>query len=88
MKNTIMTIKTTDIKFVLLQHIQKELLEPGEELGMEEDMLTSGLLDSMKIMRLIGFVETTFKTPIPPEDMVIEHFISVAAIETYLLGRM
>jgi acyl carrier protein len=71
----------------ILNYIRTQLLEAGQEIEAEDDMLTSGLIDSMKVMRLIAFVEKEFKMPIPPEDMVIDHFISVTAIEDYLNSR-
>lgn len=71
----------------ILNYIRTELLEAGQEIEAEDDMLLSGLIDSMKVMRLIAFVEKEFQKPIPPEDMIIDHFISVSAIEDYLKSR-
>ena len=71
----------------ILNYIRTHLLEAGQEIEADDDMLTSGLIDSMKVMRLIGFIEKEFQKPIPPEDMIIDHFISVDAIEEYLNSR-
>ncbi|MEM1327112.1 MAG: acyl carrier protein [Bacteroidota bacterium] len=72
---------------VILQYIQNNLLEEDDiELTADEDLLSSGLLDSMAMMRLIGFIEERFETKIPPEDLVIEHFITVSEMEKYLQG--
>ena len=38
----------------------------------------------MGVMRLVGFVEDTFQIKIPPEDIVIEHFMDVNAITNYV----
>jgi acyl carrier protein len=72
---------------IILNYIRTNLLEAGQEIEVEDDMLTSGLIDSMKVMRLIGFIEKEFKKPIPPEDMIIDYFISVDAIKDYLESR-
>lgn len=72
----------------ILQYIRTNLLEAGQEIEADDDMLSSGLIDSMKVMRLIGFIEKEYKTPIPPEDMTIDNFISVEAIEEYLQGKL
>ena len=73
----------------IIQFIQTQLLNNKEniEIDMEEDLLTSGLLDSLSIMTLIQFIEKTFAVKIPPEDMTIEHFISVEAMVDYLKTR-
>jgi acyl carrier protein len=71
---------------IIIKYIQENLLGgKGEiELSSEDDLLGSGLLDSMGVMRLVGFVEETFNIKIPPEDIVIENFIDVKAIINYV----
>ena len=54
---------------------------------MEDDLLNTGLVDSIGVVKLISYLEEEFKVEIPPDDMVIEHFISIDAIEKYLLTR-
>ena len=71
---------------IIIKHIRENLLSgKGEiELSPEDDLLGSGLLDSMGVMRLVGFVEDSFKIRIPPEDIVIENFMDVKAITAYI----
>ena len=71
---------------VIIKYIQENLLNgKGEiELSPEDDLLGSGLIDSMGVMRLVGFVEETFNIKIPPEDIVIENFMDVKAIANYV----
>lgn len=71
---------------IIIKYIQNNLLiGKGEiELSPEDDLLASGLIDSMGVMRLVGFVEETFKIKIPPEDIVIENFMDVKAITNYV----
>ena len=71
---------------IIIKYIQDNLLTgKGEiELSPEDDLLGSGLLDSMGVMRLVGFVEETFNINIPPEDIVIENFMDVKAITNYI----
>ncbi|MEL6719696.1 MAG: acyl carrier protein [Bacteroidota bacterium] len=76
------------MKDKIIQYIQKEILQEGDEpITSDEDLLTSGLLDSMAAMRLIGFLEEEFEVKIPPEDMVIEHFMTVDAMKEYLTAK-
>jgi D-alanine--poly(phosphoribitol) ligase subunit 2 len=71
---------------IVTKYIQDNLLTgKGKiELSPEDDLLGSGLLDSMGVMRLVGFVEDTFNIKIPPEDIVIENFMDVKAITNYV----
>lgn len=70
----------------IIKYIEEQLLniKGDTKIGIDEDLLTSGLLDSLSIMKLIQFIENTFDVKIPPEDMTIEHFISVEAMEEYI----
>jgi acyl carrier protein len=70
----------------IIKYIQENLLsKKGEiELSPEDDLLGSGLLDSMGVMRLVGFVEETFNIKIPAEDIVIENFMDVKSITNYI----
>jgi len=52
-----------------------------------EDLLLSGLVDSVGIMRLIGWMETTFSIAIPPEDVTIENFGTIADMAGYIERR-
>ena len=71
---------------IIIKYIQDNLLTgKGKiELSPEDDLLGSGLLDSMGVMRLVGFVEENFNIKIPPEDIVIENFMDVKAITNYV----
>ena len=71
---------------IIIKYIQENLLggKGAIELLPEDDLLGSGLLDSMGVMRLVVFVEQTFNIKIPPEDIVIENFMDVKAITNYV----
>lgn len=70
----------------LIKHIQEQLLnnELEEELEATDDLLGDGILDSLGMMKLILFIETEYETKIPPQDMVIENFMTVQHISDYL----
>lgn len=73
----------------LLAYIRDELVgDPGgPDLAAEADLLGSGLLDSLGMMSLVFFIEQELGVRVPPEDVTIENFVSVAAIESYLDRR-
>ena len=77
------------MKSVLTKFIGDELLNGRVSGGVSEDddLLRSGLVDSLGIMQLVWFIEKEFALDVPAEDVTIENFQSVAKIELYLKGR-
>jgi len=74
---------------IIIDYIVQELLAGRDSsINVDEDLLGSGLIDSMGIMRLIAFLENQFGTTIPPQDMTIENFMTVSDIEQYLSRRL
>ena len=70
----------------IINYITQELVgeELDDELGTSEDLLGSGLIDSLGMMKLVVFIENEFNVKIPPEDMIIENFMTVDHIVNYL----
>ena len=50
----------------------------------DDDLLGSGIIDSMGIMKLVTYIENEVDVKIPPGEIVIENFINLNAIEQYL----
>lgn len=50
----------------------------------DDDLLGSGIIDSMGIMKLVAFIEKETNVKIPPGEIVIENFMNLNAIEHYL----
>jgi len=59
----------------------------GRQIGVEDDILLTGLVDSLGVMTLVAHLETITGQTIPLEDVVLEHFESARAIATYLGAR-
>lgn len=55
-------------------------------LGPDDDLLTSGLLDSLGVVRLIGHVEEELAVTVPPTDLVPENFRTVRVMAAYMSG--
>ncbi len=73
---------------ILIKYIQEHLLSSSDiELTSEDDLLGSGLVDSMGMVKLIAFIEQEFNLTVPPQDMVIENFMTISYIENYLEQR-
>jgi acyl carrier protein len=63
------------------------LNQPGGGIADDEDLLGTGLVDSVGMMSLVLFVESEFDVSVPPEDVIVENFLSISTIETYLQTR-
>lgn len=74
----------------LIKYIQEQLLNNELEEGLDanDDLLGDGILDSLGMMKLILFIETEFDTKIPPQDMIIENFMTVRHIGNYLAKKI
>lgn len=72
----------------LARYIAADLLnEADRAIGEDDDLLASGLLDSLGVMSLVHFLEQDLAIEVPAEDVTIEHFVSLRAIDAYLSRR-
>lgn len=78
-----------NIRQVLIEYIEQQLLSGRSETKVEatDDLMGSGLIDSIGMMRFIRFIEDHFGINVPPEDLVIENFMTVEDIDNYLTRR-
>lgn len=76
---------TSPRRLKIMNYVSAELLA-DPELGLDEheEILATGRIDSMSVMRLVSFIKDEFSISIPNEDLVLDHFKSVHAIDTYL----
>lgn len=77
------------MKAQLRDYINHELLgsRNGTLIDDDEDLLGSGLIDSIGMASVVLFIEATCGIDVPPEDVTIDHFYSLNAIEAYLANR-
>jgi acyl carrier protein len=72
-------------QIILAEYIQKELAKGRKtEIKYDDDLLSEGIIDSLGILQLVAFIEDQFGVQIPDEDVVLENFMSVAALDAYL----
>lgn len=75
------------MKEELLSYLINEIIEEDVELSTSENLLATGLLDSLAIVRYIQWMSERYSVDIPPQDMTIENFISIDAISNYLKSQ-
>lgn len=71
----------------LIDFVVSELLNDRTDVDLQpqDDLLSSQLVDSLGVMRIIAFLEERYGIRIPPSDVTIENFIDVQTISTYLV---
>jgi len=65
----------------LLQFVRSDLLRPSD-VTIDEDtyLFDDGLIDSLKILLLIAFIEVETGRMIPDRDVVMSHFRTIRTI--------
>jgi acyl carrier protein len=56
------------------------LLRKGATVGRNDSLLATGIIDSLAVMALVGFLEERFKIQIPEDALVPENFDSLDSI--------
>ena len=74
----------------LVEFIRAEFVADGsdEEVSPVTDLLLSGLVDSLGVMRLVFYVETEFSIKVEPADVTIENFRTVETISSFISSRL
>lgn len=79
------SIQTATIRDALQHFIETDLLAgQNATIAPDENLLLSGLVDSLGMLRLTGFIEERFGYRVPPEDVIIENFSTINVIVEYL----
>ena len=78
----------TEVEDLVVAFIRDELGEADvEELGRDENLLVSGLVDSVGMLRLIGHLQERLGVEVPPAQLVPDNFRTIRVMAAFLLGR-
>jgi len=71
-----------DTNELIKQYIQSELVKDKKQstLSDTDPLIESGIIDSLGIMKLIGFLEDKVSIQITDEELTPENFSTIAAI--------
>jgi len=81
------TQQSTSLGDDLVAFIADDVALGGVVLDADTDLVMSGVIDSLGVMMVVDWLEQRLAVTIDPNDVVIEHFASVAAIVDYLRSR-
>jgi len=75
-----------DIEQELREFVFKEILrgEDASQLGSNDNLINSGVLDSMAMMQIVTHLEKNYGITIETDDLVPETFESIRAIARFL----
>ncbi|MEO5376956.1 MAG: acyl carrier protein [Magnetococcus sp. DMHC-6] len=82
------SMDVTTIEKNIKQFLSEEMGVDLAEVGSDGTLFTSGLLDSMDVIRLIEFLETQIKNRISPLDVSLEQFDSLSRIIAFVQHRL
>jgi acyl carrier protein len=79
----------TNVAEQINDYIVRELMsdKPGTTVANDEHLIDGGIIDSLGIFLVIGFIDSTFNVKVEPEDVVLENFQTVNAIRDLVLAR-
>ena len=71
-------------RYILDEHLPNE---PETSLRDDMPLLTTGIIDSIGIIKLIGFIESEFGIEIEPLEAIGENFQTVDAISRFVARK-
>lgn len=79
-----------DVRTTVNQFIQSELLSDREipHLKDTDPLITTGIIDSLGLMKLVAFLEKTFSIRLEDEEIVAENFETVDTISLLVQRKM
>ena len=81
MNNQVSHINGTQFERNLVAFINRELLQNANRaVDVDSPLFQDGLIDSLKILHLLAFIESAIGRSIPDEEIVMKHFHSVRVI--------
>ncbi len=76
------------MKEKIIAYIKNDVTnESLDDIELKDDLLGTGLIDSMGMMKLLAFIEKEANFKIPPEDMTIENFMTLESIMGYIVRQ-
>jgi acyl carrier protein len=76
------TIEVSSIGQNISDFLCEEVLQEDIELDFDDNLLTELDIDSLGMLRLVGFIEAEYQLKIPPTFFTIEHFKSINTVSS------
>jgi acyl carrier protein len=71
----------------IARFISDRLLDGGREVGVDDEVVLDGTIDSLGVTKLIDYLEKEFRVTIAPHDVTIENFRSPTTMAALVESR-
>jgi acyl carrier protein len=71
----------------IVEFLRKQLGVRDPRLGTATPLVSTGLVDSVDLVRVAGFLEAELGIVIPDGDVTVDHFDSVGSMVAYVHAR-
>jgi acyl carrier protein len=70
----------------IMEFIKNQLVgeKTPKNIGRKDDLIESGIIDSLGIQKLLAFLESRFSIRIEDEELIPENFNSVESIDSFI----
>ena len=69
----------------LIEMIAAEVsLDPSHEITLETDLLLTGLVDSLGVVQIVGWIEDELGLDVDPLDVILDNFQTVGQMVAYI----
>jgi acyl carrier protein len=76
-----------DLTAELLTLVAEDISLTGEPITSDTELLLSGMVDSLGVVRVVHWIEERCGISVDPADVTLEHFETVGAIVAYVCRR-
>lgn len=74
---------------MIVEFIRTELVgDESMDIDLDENLLTSGFVDSVGIIRLIAHIKEGMDVTVPPTDLIPDNFRTIRVMATYMQSRV
>ncbi len=85
--STLVQAREENISERLIEHLRESLCLT-DPLDRQTDLIMVGALDSLAIIDLVTYVETTFRVRIPPTEITPQNFRSVETLTRLITEKL
>ncbi len=82
--------QSTETVLAVREYIQANFLyhKPDVVLTDELPLFESGIIDSLGLVRLIGFLSERLKIRVEPDEVLLENFETLGTIRAFIQGKL
>jgi len=78
---------TAPLADALVEMIRTEINPAADDLDSDTDLLLTGTVDSLGVVRIVNWIEDELDVEVDPIDVTLENFQTVTAMVSYIETR-